>query len=47
VSEWYAVGSHLLKIGIYQPESVKSINLKIKLQILNSSPGIVDDKLNI
>jgi len=44
VSEWYGVGSHLLKIGIYQRESVKSINYRIK--ILNSPPGIVDGKLN-
>jgi len=36
----------LLKNGIYQRQSVKSINKKIELQILNYSPGIVDGKLN-
>jgi len=36
----------LLKIDTHQRESVKSINSKIKLQILNCSPGILDGKLN-
>jgi len=36
----------LLKIGIHLRESIKSINYKIKLQILNGSPGISDGKMN-